>query len=240
MDGLAASSLEDIARSLGDHAQIRRYDRGTVLLMQGEVPRRVWLVEEGTVRLAHTTEEGREVLVGVPGKGCLVGAAAALLDRPLTTGAFTTTAAVLWEIPVGPFRERLEQPLLARAVLGLLCTEVLEAEWLRLALGMPARDRLEMFLGACVEREGGVPLGRHGMRLQMPTTFAEIAGVLALTPETVSRVLRQLEGERRLQRVRHGLVLIDPGYFLNRNGASPRDREALDGRCRALGNQRPD
>jgi CRP-like cAMP-binding protein len=238
--GLAASSLEDIVRSLGSDAEIRRYGRGTVLLMQGEVPRRVWLVEEGTVRLAHTTEDGREVLVGVPGRGCLVGAAAAFLDRPLTTGAFTTTAAVLWEIPVGPFRERLEQPSLARAVLGLLCIEVLEAEWLRLALGMPARDRLEIFLRACVEREGGVPLGARAMRLQMPIAFAEVARVLALTPETVSRVLRQLEDEHRIQRLRHGLMLTDPEYFLNRNLASLQDRGALAGGGMALGNQRPD
>jgi CRP/FNR family cyclic AMP-dependent transcriptional regulator len=107
----------------------RTFARGRPLMHEGQVPDRVLLLREGTVKVFATTPTGKEVILAVRGPGELVGELAALAgaERSASVVAIERVRAVV--IRQDAFQAfLLAQPAAALTLLGVLAGRLRDAD----------------------------------------------------------------------------------------------------------------
>lgn len=170
-----------------------RYARGAHLLEQGFGARKVGLVRMGLVKLAQTAPNGRSAIVGLRGRDALLGVGPALLGvtQPVTAIA-VTECDVAW-VDVAHFARALnEDSDASRFVHFAHCLEI--ERHLAQAAGLAclsARERLEEFLRFLREEvalEGPAAT-------ELPLKDWELAQLLAVTPQYLSRLMHELRDE---------------------------------------------
>jgi CRP/FNR family transcriptional regulator len=189
------------------------HDPGESLFWQGDPALRVYFLESGRVKITRN-ENGRELIVGLRLPGSFLGAPAALLGGVHPFSAQTLSTCLLRQLGA----EALQRIAGADHAfcLHLLRSQLREmSEDLDNASGvgcLTVRQRLQGFLWrfAC----SGVN-GRSGpLRLELPLRNWELAQLLAITPEHLSRVLKELEADGLVERRRGWLILPDPRLLL--------------------------
>jgi CRP/FNR family transcriptional regulator, cyclic AMP receptor protein len=174
---------------------------GRTVLAQGRVPDCVYRVESGLIKLLHRTIDGDEHVVSLVGHGRLLSVDAVVLGHASRIGAVAVTDVRLSSIPAVQLDRRApDDPVLSWALLKVMCFETHEhVDRLALLLRQPARRRLECLLRQLAEHAGQVL--EHGcLRLDLNMTQHELATVLNMTPETLSRAMAELQREGVLLR----------------------------------------
>jgi len=117
-----------------------------------------------------------------------------------------------------------------RRLLRMLSEGILSQGMKVAALGcMPAGDRLEGFFRELIlEQEPAIgPTEQHKpMKLRIPLKLKELAQLIAIAPEYLSRLLRELERQGVIRRDKGWLIMTDPFKFLSGRKQAP-TRKAL-------------
>jgi CRP-like cAMP-binding protein len=195
---LGAASIERIAAGAGR----LRLARGATLFRQGESPSGFYVVVVGEIRLiAHGARGSR--LTGIVEAGRSFGEPVMFLEKPYLVDAVAHTDAVVIHVPKENVFEEIERnPRFARRVIAGLATriETLVREIDATVRGS-ARERLVNYLLRAH------PAAEGEIRVSLPATKAAIATQLGLTPEHLSRLLRELTA-RQLLRVEGRRIVI--------------------------------
>ena len=172
---------------------------GTVLFSQGTPARDAFLLLEGLVRLTHRLSDGRASIVGLRGRGALLGveAAGARRPHPLTAIAVTTCRWQRVSARDWAGKPRAE----AKSWVHAARLEEHERQIVQSAglARLSARERLEAHLDF-VRAELAHGSLRPGAEVELPLRDRELAQLLAITPSYLSRLMRELEREGRLIR----------------------------------------
>jgi CRP-like cAMP-binding protein len=155
---------------------------GSILLHQGETPRTVWLVLEGTVLLSSFDTNGDETLCALRGPGSLIGSEA-IRGAPVDYEAWTLTDASLCALGADAFDAWLgaaRSP--GRAIAELVLDELIRDREERIALTGSAVARVARFLVEDLRRRGGA----------LDVEQKVLARMLGMRPETLSRALARL------------------------------------------------
>ncbi len=203
----ADRNVEAVSPRLAREATTLDLEPGTPLFWQGDVPSRVFFISSGRAKLMRNAS-GRELIIGIRCPASFLGATDALLGREHPFSAQTLTRCRLLQLSAAALSR------VAQAdhdfCLHLLRSELQEmSEELDNASGvgcLGVRERLERYLRRLV----GVEPTRGPVRVELPLRHWELAQLLAITPEHLSRVLRELESDGLLERRRGWLVLPDP------------------------------
>lgn len=187
------------------------YPAGMELLRQGARPPDVYLIEQGVVKLIHSDEEGRSLIVDLRFPGWLLGAASVILDEPCLVTAVTLTPCRLRRIRADDF---LHLTLTSRewswGLNQVLSRGVHDQVVHSCGLGLQsARRRLEHFLWKAALSMGGIE-GQRPLRLQLPLNHSELAELMAVTESYLSRLLKRLEKAGLLRQDRGWLIIPDP------------------------------
>ncbi|GBD42672.1 Cyclic AMP receptor protein [bacterium HR40] len=182
--GLSERQLERLCA----HAGVRRWPRGSLLFVQGDPADRMFVVLEGWVRLARTTQEGQEVTIHIFGPGESIAEAAVFQMGHYPVTATAVEDARLLVVPAESLLGRLrEDPDLCFNLVASLARRlhgfVQQIEQLSTR---STSERLALFL--C--RLCGVRAGSCTIRLPLDKTL--IAARLGMQPETLSRSLAKL------------------------------------------------
>jgi CRP-like cAMP-binding protein len=196
------------------------YPPNTEIYHQDSPANAVYLIERGVVKLTWVEPEGHEVIVGLRHRHWLLGAPAVLLERRF---AFTVTTLIPCSLRCISSKGFLNlmngdaefcRQLLRRFSEEIYCHGMSVA-----VLGcMPARDRLTRFLCELVQEQwnaNGQLEPQRPMRLQIPLKFKELAQLIAITSEHLSRLLRELEQQDIIRRDKGWLILTDPSKLLS-------------------------
>jgi CRP/FNR family transcriptional regulator len=175
---------------------------------QGASANKVYLINRGLVKLTRLEEGGQEVVVGLRTPGWLLGAASVVLQEPYPVSATTLTRCELRLIPAEEFRHWLKtnEPLswylhwvhsrevydLVAHVSGLAC--------------LSTRQRLEQLLRQL--KHADVLVKGKEERLQLPISQSELARLIAVTPQYLSRLLKELEAEELIERAQGGRRIL--------------------------------
>jgi CRP/FNR family transcriptional regulator len=189
---LCASLDDDELRALSDIARHRALMRGETLIWAGESGAVCANLVSGVLAMSTSTSDGREQIVGLLFPGDFVGQLF-IADATLTFAALTD--AELCAYPREAFmalltdHARLERRLLERTMAALD-----EARQRMLMLGR--RSAGERVAGLLVELGDKLSVGDQSgsVTFELPLRRAQIADVLGLTIETVSRQLTRLKG----------------------------------------------
>jgi CRP/FNR family transcriptional regulator, anaerobic regulatory protein len=177
-------SLNTLKLHKNQPAALRHLVTGQPLFHEGDVPSYLYEIVSGTVKVSKCTAGGRSLILNFFIAGDVIGLT--LMDR------YAYSAVALEPVTVRCVsRRRLESDMesegsSARQLLTLACAEIeaLQSHLLLVSLLDP-RGRLAAFLCRLAERQDDTS------DIHLPMTQREIAEHLALTPETVCRVLRQ-------------------------------------------------
>lgn len=193
-DSSLCASLDDVElRALNQLGTRRHLARGEALVWAGDDSIICGNLLSGVLKLSASTGDGREQVVGLLYPADFVG-------RPYAEQAdFTITAisdAELCVFPRGPFEQvledhaRMERMLLQRTFAAL---DEARSRMLSLAR-MSAGEKVAGFLKDMAERADGCRATADGpVTFDLPLTRGEMAEVLGMTIETVSRQLTRLK-----------------------------------------------
>ncbi|NDY90037.1 Crp/Fnr family transcriptional regulator [Ideonella livida] len=176
------------AAALNEVARGRRLPAGALVFCQGELARGPVLVLEGDVAVGHRQEEGgfrTERHVHGPGWLDLCNG---LLGTCYTADARAMTPSTVIELPCEPLMALLdEQSLVSRQLLLTLAGE-------SRAMALNTHDLMHRDAPG---RLAAWLLGRCGQAsvVQLPMRKRDIASQLAITPETLSRLMRSFSGQ---------------------------------------------
>lgn len=198
----------DILSSL---APVQETPPGEELFRQGSTPREVYLVEKGLVKLTHTDEEGQEMIVGLRFPGSMLGAASAIVQRPHPMSVITLMACLLRRIPLNRFLDLARtDSRLSWYLHRVHSREVYEQPGQLAEMRcLTARQRLEQLVWQMMSAAAPAN-GNKQIRLNLPLRYWEIAQLIGVTPEHLSRQLKQLRDEGILERDNATLIIHDP------------------------------
>lgn len=179
--------------------------KGGTVFRTGEVSQTLYIVNTGQVRLYHLGEDGREQVLRVLNPGDFIGETALFTDEVHTAYAEATVASELCTISRVSLTALItSMPALAMALLGALAERLKTAERQATLLAIPdALPRLAGYLQTLSGNQTGL--------LDLPMSKQDLAAYLGMTPESLSRKLRQLATTGVIETIgRRQIKLLDP------------------------------
>jgi CRP-like cAMP-binding protein len=163
---------------------------GEVVLEQNREPTSIYLLRQGLVKLVYLTPEGRESLLSLRATGWYAGAVSALMHSPSIYSVKTVTPCVFSIIPAEEFSARLMQSArMMRHFMSTLCNELIAHSAEAQIKAGSAEQRLAQFMS---ERRIQHPQLKTLDTLPLLKQL-ELAQLLAITPEHLSRLLHRSE-----------------------------------------------
>ncbi|HEY2976020.1 MAG TPA: Crp/Fnr family transcriptional regulator [Pyrinomonadaceae bacterium] len=213
-EGSFASVANDTRYDFKDLALPQVYPATIELFQQDSAAQEVFLIERGLVKLIRLEQEGRELITHLGSSGWLLGASSVIMQEPYAVTAITLTKCSLRRISGEAFRDRLRTDSQFSWYLHQRHSQEILDQMIHVAqLGcLSARHRLEqlfLYLISALE----LNVANNEIRMHAPLKHWEVAELVAVTPEHLSRMLRQMETEGVLRREKGWLIFSTSHWF---------------------------
>ena len=208
IDGFARSLPLPFNETFAALDPAMEYPAAIGLFKQGAAAQNVYLIEEGLVKLIRVEPSGREMIVGLRSPGWMVGAASVILGNKYAFSATTLTSCQLRRIPVNVFLSLLKTDASFSWYFHQVQSFQICDYFTRLAdFGcLSARDRLLKLLALLVSVSNSNDQETK-IRLRLPLKNWEVAELIAVTPEHLSRVLKEMQREGFLNKDKGWIVI---------------------------------
>lgn len=176
------------------------YPKGSLLFVEGETPRGVYVLCAGKVKLTTSSSEGRTLIVRIAEAGELLGASSVLLQRTYEMSVETIEPCQVNFIRTEEFMAWIQTDREAMmSVAKQLSNNYYEAqrEIRSFGLAQTTSEKLaRLMLDWCDERGEQTD---KGIRLKVLLTHEEIAQMIGTTRETVTRLLTSFRSKKMLE-----------------------------------------
>lgn len=209
--GRAASRLNyDDWRRLGDSSPSQPYPPFTNILTQGFAVQDVFFIERGIIKLSRVEEHGREFITGLRFPSSIIGAAPVILERPSPATAITLTTCYLSRITPRSFVRLLQENTYFSWQLHLMHSRELFEQTAQVSslVWLSARLRLECLLSELISEMEIVE--KQPKAPWVPLRQLEIAQLIAVTPQYLCELLKEMEQENVIQRRKGRILILDP------------------------------
>ena len=195
------------------------YPGGAILFSEGQMPRGIYLLCRGRVKLSITAADGKALILKIAGPGEVLGLHATVNGTPYEMSAETLHPCQVNFVKRDDFlkflREYADACLKAAEHLGNNCQTAYE-QIRSLGLSHSAREKLARVL---LEWSANGESTREGWRVKLAMTHEEIAQMIGTSRETVTRILAEfrtkqlavIKGSNLLIRNRAGLERMIAG-----------------------------
>ena len=209
-DGPLAALAPDVRAELHALGTVRRHRRGAYLMLEGDRSDHALFVRDGRLRVVRTSTDGREVLVAVRGPDELVGELNALAGdaAPRTASVVALDDVVVQSIAAADLLRFIERhPSVALGLLRQLADRVREGTARHAdTAGYDTVHRVARALADQASRgqpvEGGTIVG-------VGLSQADLAGLVAASPKSVSRALAVLRAQGLITTARRAILVRD-------------------------------
>lgn len=208
-----------------------RAKRGEFLFRPGDDANCVFAILSGTAKVFHLTPRGDERVIYFVGEGEVLGEPAVLVQEPYELAAQATSKCTVLMLPSGPMLELIaHQPEVARRLIRGLAARF--SRTLREALeygNLPTQERLARYLLSLAGEA-------RATEIQLPASKGDIASLLCMSRETLSRAFARLQTRRCIQLTGKHLRFTDAGalaallknYYARPRGRFRRGEASLD------------
>jgi len=190
---------EDLAQCAASFREAH-FDKGAMIFARGDPGSHLYVVREGRVRLAITSEEGRELSFRHAAAGDLFGEIAALDGSPRSADATALTRVTVHALERGAFRALwASRPGISAAIINFLCRRLRETSDQLGGIALyPLEVRLARFLLLAIGNQEPAP----GKRLPLELGFSqgELAQLLGASRPKVNIALGALESAGAIKR----------------------------------------
>jgi CRP-like cAMP-binding protein len=197
-------------KKLHDCRTLRVLPPQHIIFSQGESPQNFCFVCDGLVKLTRTESDGTRAIVGLRKKGWLLGAAP-LLGEDYASTAETVTRSKLCFVPIGPFRHAMETDARFSQWVAMIFSRQVYSSVFSISerSSLSGRQRLEKFLWEMTRDEKNFKANK-AVKIPIPLKLWEVAQLLALTPQHLCRLIKQMEIEGILLRKNGWLIIPEP------------------------------
>jgi CRP-like cAMP-binding protein len=184
------------------------YPRGVALFRQGDFLRDVLFVTTGVVKQTRLEGDHRESILDLAFAGGWLGSAAAIAEARTPVSAITCTETCVSRMSATAFRHLVQHnrdlSLTIHRVHSLgLCRQSGRIGQLA---GLTARRRLEFTIRRFI-LVLQPPRSTIGTRLRLPVHLSEVAALVMVSPEHLSRLLKEMQHEGVILREK-GLIIV--------------------------------
>lgn len=187
------------------------YPKGSLLYVEGEAARGVYVLCSGRVKLTTSSAEGRNLILRTAAAGELLGASAVISGRPYETSIETVEPCqvnFIRDVDFLNLIRRDQEAMLATA--HQLSADYFEAqrEVRTFGLARTTQEKLaRLVLDWCATGEQTA----RGVRLKVLMTHEEIGQMIGTTRETVTRLLSQLKRQKLIEVKGSTVLVTEPG-----------------------------
>lgn len=215
LPNVVSSFRTEIPTKASQFSAGQRYAARIQLFQQGSPSEEVYLLESGMVKLTISDLLGKEIIVCLLGSGWLLGVCSAILQKPYETSATTLTNCTLHRIVAHDLLELMKSDVNFSWKIHKMQSHRLSMQFDRLvALGArSARRRLVELLSQLIREF--CPQQKQDWTLRIPLKQWELAQLLAITPEHLSRLLRTLENDGILHRYKSMIIVPKPELLMD-------------------------
>lgn len=206
------ASVKDVASEsarVDELAPAQAYPRGVQLIREGELLKEVLLVRAGVVKLVRAGD-GRESIIELAFRETWLGAASVIVNKPSPVSAITCTEAMITRIPADQFKRQLrDTPTLSLRVHEAHARELYrQIGWIDELASLSSLERLKLVMRRFIT---ALPrqTSNRGVRLNVPLRHWELARLIAVSPEHLSRLLREMEREGIIERSKGWVIVSD-------------------------------
>ncbi|HEY5028077.1 MAG TPA: Crp/Fnr family transcriptional regulator [Candidatus Angelobacter sp.] len=185
--------------------------RGEALFVEGEMPRCVFLICSGRIKLSVSSREGRTAILRIAGPGEILGISAAMSGSEHETTAEAVEFCRVKAIRVSDFLQLLQKfPEASAEATSCLLREyrVVLNNVCRLALPNTVAGRLASLLLEWLESPRAA--AANDRRFIVGLTQEEIASMTNTSRETVSRVLHQFQQDKLIRIKGASVTILQP------------------------------
>lgn len=206
---LSAISTEarDALRLLGGE---RSMTAGSPILLEGEHSGRIVVIHEGVVRVSTIQRDGTEALLGLRGRGEILGEMSMLDGLPRSATATALTDGCFQFINSGAFEDFLHRyPEAAIATARTLSTRLRQATEALTSFGAEAVPaRLAKTMISLAERFGA-PDDDGAIVIELPLSQEDLGGLVGASRDSVARTLRDWRAQGLVTTRRRSITLLD-------------------------------
>lgn len=208
-DVIMGKSNDESLNLFRQQGELKDYPPKTELFRQGQPIRNICLIERGLIKFTRASKQGREMVVALRSPGSLLGAAAAVSNViPQVTGS-TLTECQIYCLSAEAFLHLVETDTeFSLSILQTVSYQFYEqTSWLALLGTASARSRVAHLLLQLVPQPADQQSGE--IRLHLPMDKADLAKMLAMTPQHFSSKLRELEEVNVIRRSKGWIYVRD-------------------------------
>lgn len=208
--GKSIAAGSDVSMLFRDHASTLVYPRGIKLLQQGAPVNDVYFFDSGSAKSVYLDHSGGEIILALSLAGSMVGAASVIAQQPSPVTVATLSRCRLCRIPAEEFLRLVKNdPQFAWYLQKEQSREINRQVLRNVELGChTARQRLERLLWEMTSVPDTVK-SREGLEVHLPMKYWEIAELVSVTREHLSRLLKQMQQEGLILRRKDWLIIPD-------------------------------
>ncbi|HSM25353.1 MAG TPA: Crp/Fnr family transcriptional regulator [Anaerolineaceae bacterium] len=171
----------------------RGYQLGDMIYSEGDVAERLFVMADGSVKLAQNSLNGKEVLLDVATSGDFFGSLSHQNKARYGESAYAQTPVCVLSVENYEFRKILEMyPQVALKVMDTINERLSKSQSIiRIISTSTAEQRVAYILLKLAEKVGQE--SDEGFLIQLPLSREDIANMTALTTETVSRIMSRFQ-----------------------------------------------
>jgi CRP/FNR family transcriptional regulator len=200
------TALCDLLRSNGVS---RTLSPNNDLFRQEEIIREVYLLDEGSIKMTRMEYTGNEMVIEICEAPYILGAIPILANAPSTVTATSLTKCSIYCISAHSFYSLIDKNLgLSKSFLRLISLYSSDLIVRQAQLGIiPSRCRLAKVLLSYLMSQG--PHKNGIIKVNLPVKKADLAGLLAVRPEQLSRLLAVLESRKVIKQDDGWIIVLD-------------------------------
>lgn len=195
---IAEKLFEKLERLYLDHLPeeqriTRHFERDCMVYRFGEVPKGIFYIKEGSIKITRLGANGKEVIIRIASNHDFIGYLSLLKSWSYLTSATTLETSEIYFFPKNIFLEAInEDTEFAYGVIGLVCESSLDS-----AAGLVdlASKNVKQRLCASLLTLDKVETKAYGQNGVISFRKKDISSMIGAAPETVSRYLAELEAD---------------------------------------------
>lgn len=217
---LDGSQVCDIRGLLNHH----EYQPHQILFREGDASGNIHIVREGQLKLTTTDADGLEQIIGIGLNGHMVG------FYNIDEERYNYTAEALTPVKTCQIKHRnmlrilAENPEVSNRMISLLNDELSQAQLLIRLLGKKSsQEKVALFIISLMPEN----LTSNSVTIPLPLSRREVAQLLGLTIETVSRIMSGMKRKNILNAPRGSVEILDIGKLKSFAGQAVHDLKNL-------------
>jgi CRP/FNR family transcriptional regulator len=206
---LTAEELAGIA----DRLSIRAFKKNEVILYEEDFNKYMYAILHGKVKIVQTTEDGKEIIIGMHQAGDSFGEISLIDGQGTTASVIAREDSMIAIITRQSFYSILHaQPKVLESVLKMLCSRIREnVDRIQLLTFNNASERMKRLLVKLARQHGEKT--DSGVMLNVKLTHQDMANMSGLTRETVTRVIDQWQKDGVLSVAQGRRLVVDQGLL---------------------------